>query len=211
MFQIAAPAIRASNIYKFKGAYMQRKTSIGRIWAGSTCKAVACALAFCFVLAGCTGGKSAPTSANFIQALNKHFLDHADCLLVDTRFPYETTDREKTKQMDSLVKALLLDKSEEKSIHASRYTTTTTGTRFAPRFCYGHREITSIDSFTPLAVANGFKETTVIYHYSMKEVPVWAKTPEVQASFPGMALATSGQATDKAILAQTPVGWQVPD
>jgi hypothetical protein len=190
---------------------MQRKTSTGRFRTDGICKTATCAIVFCFAMAGCTGGKSAPTSANFIQALNKHFLDHADCLLVDTRFPYETTDREKTKQMDSLVKALLLDKSEEKSIHASRYTPTTIGARFAPRFCYGHRDITSIDSFTPLAVANGFNETTVTYHYSMKEVPVWAKTPEVQASFPIMALATSGQATDKAILAQTPVGWQVPD
>jgi hypothetical protein len=190
---------------------MQRKTFMGEIQTGSIFKATACALSFCFVMAGCTGGKSAPTSVNFIQALNKHFLDHADCLLVDTRFPYETTDREKTKQMDSLVKALLLDKSEEMSIHASRYTPTTTGARFAPRFCYGHRDITSIESFTPLAVANGFNETSVTYHYSMKEVPVWAKTAEVQAAFPAMALATSGQATDKATLAQTPVGWQVPD
>jgi hypothetical protein len=174
-------------------------------------RAVVVSLMFGFAAVGCTGGKSAPTSANFIQALNKHFLERADCLFTDTRFPYETTDHDKTKQMDTLVKVLLLDKSEEMSIHASRYTTTATGARFAPRFCYGHREITSIDSSTPPAIANGFNETTVTYHYSMKEVPVWARTPEVQAAFPDMAIAISGQATGKAILAQTPVGWQVPD
>jgi hypothetical protein len=163
------------------------------------------------LVAGCNSGKSAPTPANFTQAINSHFLDHTDCLFSDTRFPFETTDRGKTKQMDSLVKALLLDKSEEMSIHASRYTVTTAGARFAPRFCYGHRQVTSIDSFTPLAVNDGFKETTVTYSYTMKEIPVWALSPEVQAAFPDMAHATSSQSTAKATLAQTPVGWQIPD
>jgi hypothetical protein len=168
-------------------------------------------LALSFAPIGCSSTKSRATPENFTAGLNKHFLDHADCLLDNTRFPFETTERDKTKQMDSLVKALLLDKSEEMSIHASRYTVTTTGVRYAPRFCYGHREVTSIDSFTPPATANGFNETTVTYHYVMKEVPVWAKTPEVQAAFPKMAEATGGEATDKAVLAQTPVGWQMPD
>jgi len=190
---------------------MQDRTSAGRFQANSAFKAAIICLTVVLGTAGCTGGKAAPTTANFTEALNKYFLDHTDCLLTDVRFPFETSDREKTKQMDSLIKAHLLEKSEEMSIHASRYTVTTSGTRFAPRFCYGHREITSIDSFTPPAVANGFNETTVTYHYAMKEIPVWAKTPEVQAAFPDMALATSGQASGKATLAQTPAGWQVPE
>src|SRR5580698_6666519 len=90
-------------------------------------------LVFVALASGCNSGKSAPTPANFTQAINNHFLDHLDCLFSDTRFPFETTDPAKTKQMDSLVKALLLDKSEEMSIHASRYTVTTAGARFAPR------------------------------------------------------------------------------
>src|ERR1700733_14300163 len=147
---------------------------------------------------GCNSGKSAPTPANFTQAINTHFLDHTDCLFSDTRFPFETTDRDKTRQMDSLVKALLLEKSEEMSIHASRYTVTKAGQRFAPRFCYGHRQVTSIDNFTPLAVNDGFKETTVTYSYTMKEIPVWALSPDVQAAFPDMARATSSQSTAKA-------------
>lgn len=168
-------------------------------------------LSFLFVLSGCASSKSRPTAANFTAGLNKHFLEHSDCLLDNIRFPFEASERDKTKQMDSLVKAQLLEKTVEMSIHVSRYTVTSTGARYAPRFCYGHREVTSIDSFTPPAAANGFTETTVVYHYVMNDVPVWAKTPEVQAAFPDMAKATSGQATGKAILAQTPVGWQVPD
>jgi hypothetical protein len=160
---------------------------------------------------GCKNPKTATTSENFISTIDGHFIDHSDCLLVDTRFPYETSDPAKTKQMDSLVTALLLTKSEEKSIHASRYTPTTAGARYAPRFCYGHRRVTTIDGFTPPAVANGFNETQVTYHYSMQEVPVWAKTPEVLAAFPDAAKAINGQATATITLAQSPVGWQVPN
>jgi hypothetical protein len=168
-------------------------------------------LTFLFATSGCNSSQSSATAANFTAGLNKHFLEHSDCLLDDTRFPFETSDREKTKQMDSLAKALLLEKSEEMSIHVSRYTVTAAGERYAPRFCFGHREVTSIDSFTPPVATNGFKETTVVYHYAMKEVPVWAKTPEIEAAFPDMTEAISGHATGKATLAQTPVGWQVPD
>ena len=163
------------------------------------------------LVSGCNSGKSAPTPANFTQAINSHFLDHTDCLFSDTRFPFETSDPVKTKQMDSLVKALLLERFVEASIHVSRYTVTPAGARFAPHFCYGHRDVTSIDSFTPIVVTDGFKETTVTYSYTMKEIPVWALGHDIQAAFPEMARATSSQVTAKATLAQTPVGWQIPD
>jgi len=161
---------------------------------------------------GCNDtGKASPTPANFTLGINNHFLDHPACLLTDTRFPFETSDPAITKQMDTLVKNLLLEKSVETSIHVSRYTVTPAGTRYAPRFCYGHREVTGINSFTPVAVNNGFKETTVTYTYTMKEVPVWAESHDIQAAFPAMAHATTSQATDTIVLAQSPVGWQVPD
>ena len=60
--------------------------------------------------AGCST-KSKATDQNFLQGLNKHFLEHAECLLVDVRFPFETSNPQQTKQMDSLVKALLLDEA----------------------------------------------------------------------------------------------------
>ncbi len=163
-----------------------------------------------FSAAGCHS-KSAPTSENSIQGLNKHFVDHPDCLLSNIRFPYETSDKKETAQMDSLVKSQLLDKTVEMAIHVSRYTVAAAGTRYAPRFCYGHRVVNTIDRFTPPALADGFNETQVTYHYTMQEVPVWAKSPEVLTAFPAMAQITSGEATGVATLAQTPVGWQVPD
>lgn len=165
---------------------------------------------FLFTTAGCHS-KSAPTSQNFIQGLNKHFLDHPDCLFSNIRFPYSTSDRKETAQMDALVKSQLLEKTVEMSIHISRYSVSKTGTRYAPRFCYGHRVADMIDHFTPPALANGFNETQVTYRYSMQEVPVWARSPDVLKAFPAMAQVIGGEATGVATLAQTPVGWQVPE
>ncbi len=170
------------------------------------------ALLLVLVLTACNNtGKAAPTYDNFTSGLNKYFLDHSDCLLPNARFPLETGDKDQIKQMDSLVKATLLDKAMDPGVHTARYTPSPAGARYAPHFCYGHREVVSIDSSSPLQVANGFKTTVVTYHYKMEDVPVWAQTHDVQTAFPAMALATSGQATAKATLAQSPVGWQVPD
>jgi hypothetical protein len=162
-------------------------------------------------LAACDS-KSSATPANFIVGLNAHFADHPDCLLPDPpAFPFETTDPAKTKQMDALADAQLLSVEVERDLHASRYTTTEAGARVAPRFCYGHRVVSTIDSFTPPATANGFPETQVAYHYTMENIPVWAKSEAMRAAFPALAFDTSGTPSDKATLAGTMAGWQVPD
>ena len=161
--------------------------------------------------AGCNS-KTAATPENFIAGLNAHFLDHPECLFADSpRFPYETTDPIKTKQMNSLVKDRLLTVDEELDLHASRYTPTPAGDRVAPRFCYGHRLVSGIDSFTPPIQANGFPETQVVYRYTMEEVPVWAKSANILAAFPEAAQTLSGTVEGKATLAVTMAGWQVPD
>jgi hypothetical protein len=161
---------------------------------------------------GCQSSKTKATPENFIQALNSHFQTHSECLFPEPpRFPLGTSDKTQTRQFDSLVKAQLLTVAQEPAIHVSRYTVTTVGTRYAPRFCYGHRTVTAIDSFTPPAQANGFPETRVTYRYTLQDVPIWAKTPEVQAAFPAMAKATTQESTAQATLAGTLAGWQVPD
>ena len=167
------------------------------------------------LVTGCQS-KTKPTPANFIQALNTNFLTHTECLFSSDppRFPLEisdTSDRAKAKQFDALAAAQLLTVSKELSIQVARYTPTPAGTAYAPRFCYGHRNVTAIDSFTPPAQANGFPETQVTYRYTLEDVPVWAKTPQIQAAFPEMARAINGESTGHAILAGTLAGWQVPD
>jgi hypothetical protein len=156
--------------------------------------------------------KSAPTPENFITGLNAHFMDHPDCLLNPApHFPYETSDKAETARLNALVADKLLDVSVEPAIHVSRYTVTDAGARYAPRFCYGHRVVTAIDHFSPPAPANGFTETTVTYRYTMTEVPVWAKSAKTQEAFPVLSKALNGESTGTATLAETPVGWQVPD
>ena len=171
-------------------------------------------LATAFLLlpfAGCDS-KSKATPENFTAGLNAHFADHPDCLFGNPpHFPYETSDPAMTKQLNALVDEQLLTVGQERDLHVSRYTTTDAGARVAPRFCYGHRVVASIDSFTPPAPANGFPETQVAYHYTMQDVPVWAKSDGMRLAFPTLALNTSGTASDKATLAGTMAGWQVPD
>lgn len=163
------------------------------------------------VLCGCKSRSSA-TPANFIAGLNRYYADHPECLFtVPLRFPHETSDPAETKRLNALADMQLLDVHQAASIHVSRYTPTTAGSRYAPRFCYGHRVVNAIDHFTPPAPANGFPETQVTYQYRLENVPVWAKSQEVQAVFPAVAKALSGESTGTATLAGTMAGWQVPD
>ncbi len=167
------------------------------------------------LLSGCNS-KIKPTPVNYTATLNAYFVEHPDCLLGGgTRFPYEAGEKDpqgpSQKQMDALAAARLVDAKREPAIHISRYTLTPEGTRLAPRFCFGHRVVTSIDNSTTPAPANGFTETEVSYHYKIDDVPVWAKSDEIRAAFPKFAEETSGQATAKTTLALTGVGWSVPD
>ncbi len=163
------------------------------------------------VVAGCDS-KTAATPKNYTAALNAWLVGRPDCLLPDSpRFPFETSDPLKTRQMDSLITAQLLTKQTEPAIHVSRYTPTVTGARVAPRFCYGHREVTSIVDAPSPATANGFPETKVTYRYKLMDVPVWAKSAGVMAAFPKMADEVDNGGTATTTLAKTMAGWSVPD
>lgn len=164
---------------------------------------------------GCSS-KTEPTPQNFMAGLNAYYANHNDCLFSSTlRFPYEVspgpTSKQDKQRMDALMSAGLVKHSEEKSIHVDVYSLTPAGERAGGRFCYGHREITSIDSFTPPTKAtNGMLESQVTYHYKMMDVPVWARTDEMLKAFPEMAKALSGEETGQTKMANAGVGWQVP-
>jgi len=156
--------------------------------------------------------KAKPTAENFTQTINAYYTERPECLLHNIRFPYATADPAVTKQLNTLVKSQLLESSYENAVKTTRYTVATAGTRYAPRFCYGHHTVRSIDSITPPAKgASGFPETKISYHYTIEDVPVWAKTPDVEAAYPKMATAVSGGGAAEITLAQTLAGWQVPE
>jgi hypothetical protein len=168
------------------------------------------------IFAGGCRSNVKPTSENFIKGLNAYYSTHQECLFPNAlRFPYEvspgTEAKERTVQMEALEDAGLVKRKEDKSIKVSVYSLTPIGERVGGRMCFGHREVTSIDSFTPPAKGDsGFLETQVTYRYKMAEVPVWAKTDKMQHAFPKMAKALSGEATDTTKLANAGAGWQVP-
>jgi DNA-binding PadR family transcriptional regulator len=168
------------------------------------------------LLAACNTATK-PTDKNFIKALNTYFADHNECLYRQgIRFPYELTASDTSatpnvRQLDALVKAGLLTREQEKELKVKRYALTPTGEKATTRFCYGHRDVTTVDSFASAGVVDGRSAEQVTYHYKMMDVPVWASAPEVEKAFPAMAEALSGQAQDKTTLELTMAGWQVPD
>lgn len=171
-----------------------------------------CASALLF--GGCSNANK-PTAENFTKTINAWFQDRPDCLFPGgRRFPYEVAPgkgaKEAKEQMDSLMTAGLLKRLEDRDLHVDSYTLTPAGNRAAPAFCYGHREVTAIDGFTPPAPRNGFNETDVSYHYQMLNVPVWAKTDEVIKAFPQLAKDLGDSPSDKITLATVGAGWQVP-
>jgi hypothetical protein len=162
-------------------------------------------------VAGCKSATD-PTPENYLKTVNAYLPDHADCLLDSTTsFPYSTSDAAKTKQLDTLVKSQVLAVGRDLSIHVSRYTLTPTGTAAGAHLCYGFRVATDIVSNTTPALANGFTETQVTYKYKLHDMPMWAKSAEVQAAFPTLAHEASGEATDTITLALDRIGWSVPN
>ena len=167
------------------------------------------------LLVGCSSANK-PTDKNFIKALNAYYEDHYDCLFPQgKRFPFEVASGSKAnqdqKQMDALTDAGLLTRENDPAIRVQRYSLNIVGKRYAPRFCYGHRELTGIVNFTPPGPRNGFTETTVTYRYTMRDVPEWAKSAPLKAAFPDLAKSLGPSPSGQATLATAGAGWQVPE
>jgi hypothetical protein len=168
-----------------------------------------------FLFAGGCSSANQPTDTNFLAAINAYYQERSDCLFPQgRRFPYEVAPgpgaKESKAQMDSMTDAGMFKRLEDRDLHVDSYSLTPIGERYAPRFCYGHREATSLVSHTPPGPRNGFTETDVTYRYNMADVPVWAKTDSIEAVFPQMHKELSGSATDTITLANAGAGWQVP-
>jgi hypothetical protein len=164
---------------------------------------------------GCSSANQ-PTDANFTTALNSYYENHNDCLFPHGHaFPYEvapgSTAKQDENQLDALTDAGLMIRLKDLQMHVSRYTLNAAGNRYGPRFCYGHREVTGIAGFTPPGPRDGFTETTVTYHYTMHDVPVWARSQAVQAAFPDLAQSLGAAPTAQMTLASAGAGWHVPE
>ena len=105
----------------------------------------------------------------------------------------------------------MLERTQEKGIQVKRYSLAPYATNHLdPRFCYGHRVITSIDSFTPPSGPHGQQTSQVSYHYKVVDLAGWTKSKPMLAAFPALEGPT-GEPRDTTTLLLTVNGWRVPE
>lgn len=75
-------------------------------------------------------------------------------------------------------------------------------------FCFGHLEVSSIDSYNPSDNPNA-TQYSVTYHYGASNLPDWASSAEMKTAFPKIASDTSATQTGTATLTKSSNGWQV--
>ena len=130
------------------------------------------------------------------SAINDYYKAHPACIWQDTKkFPVQaaTSDDAKTEGYDALTDAGLLTRTTgEKKVFIiaskqvnnydlspqgrSAWTPDTSQPGYG-NFCYGHRAVDSIDSFTTGVNGSGLKTAEVNYHYSFADVPGLGKIP----------------------------------
>lgn len=162
----------------------------------------------------------------FKSAINDYYRGKPACLWSSSmKFPAQadTSNDEQTKSFDALTDAGMLTRtSAEKkrfligSKQVNDYDISDKGrsvwTADASQpgygnFCFGQREVTSIDGFTP--PDTNAAQYAVNYHYGVTGVPDWANSAEMKTAFPSLAAETSAQQTATATLVKSDKGWQV--
>ena len=180
------------------------------------------ALAF---TAGCR--KNAVDQNAFKSAINTYFTPYKECVWsAPVKFPAQadTSSDDQTRGFDALTDAGLLTRTtaeKKRFLIGSKQVTnydlsdkgrsTWTADQTQPgygNFCFGHREVTAIDDFTPADTAEA-KQYTVNYHYQVANLPAWASSLEMKNAFPRVAADTGGQQTGTATLVKTDKGWLV--
>jgi hypothetical protein len=176
--------------------------------------------------AGCN--KQDNSKANYQTAINDYYKAHPACIWQDTKkMPVQaaTADDAKTQGYDALTDAGLLTRTTaEKKVFIvaskqvnnydlsdqgrSAWTPDTTQPGYG-NFCYGHRSVDSIDSFTTGVNASGLKTAQVNYQYSFADAPQWAKNQEVQTAFSSVGAALAHSQQGQANLVMNGSNWQV--
>lgn len=178
------------------------------------------------IAAGCRKSNFVDKMA-FKSAINNYYSTRQDCVWSSpVKFPAQadTSNYEQTKGYDALTDAgFLVRQSAEKkrfligSKQVNNYDlsdkgrSSWTAEQTQPgygNFCFGHREVTTIDGFSPADVSDA-SQYSVSYHYDVTGVPNWASTVEMKTAFPKVAIDTSGQQAAVATLVKSDSGWQV--
>ena len=163
----------------------------------------------------------------FKTALNDYYSSRHTCVWeTPMKFPAQadTSNDEQTKGFDALTDAGLLTRAaaEKKrfligSKQVTNYDLSDKGRGvWTPdqtqpgygNFCFGRREVTSIDNYTPSDNADA-SQYSVTFHHAVTGLPDWANSTEMKTAFPKLAADTSGQAVATATLVKSDNGWQV--
>ncbi len=168
------------------------------------------------ILAGC-GDQRVANKRSLEHALNRDYSVNADCLFSKALpFPFEVSVKDKLlaqtrSRLDALVEAGLLTREESirKNEVVNRYSITASGAQVEGhgRFCYGRRQVTSVEKFTPPVDYQGMPLTKVEYHFVLKDSAGWAKQEEVRNAFPDVAKSLQQSPVDEATLVLTNNGW----
>jgi hypothetical protein len=179
---------------------------------------------FALLTAGCNNGVN--TDSAYKAAINDHFKAFPACIWHEPKkFPVQaaTSDDAKTEGYDALTQEGLLTRTtaEKKILIISKQVnnydlsdqgrSTWTPDTSQPgygNFCYGNREVTSIDNSTPGTNGAGAKTVAVAYRYKIANVPAWANSPEVRTAYPNLASALASNASDTATLVNTGDRWE---
>ena len=166
--------------------------------------------------AGCTD-RTSVSKENFAEVITKDYASNGDCLFSRAlHFPYNVGAEDKLltdtrSQLNAMADEGLLTRT---STHEGKETllhfALTDAGRKVPgdgRFCYGKREVTSVDTFSAPSEFRGVQMTHVGYHYTIKDSATWAKAPEVKTAFPSVARSMSEQPVDEATLVLEKEGW----
>lgn len=180
---------------------------------------------FTLMVAGCN--KADNSDLNYKAAINDHFKAFPACIWSQPKkFPVQaaTSDDAKTEGYDALTQEGLLTRTTaEKKVliiaskQVNNYDLSDKGrTSWTPdssqpgygNFCYGTREVTSIDNSTLGTNGSGAKTVTVAYHYKIANVASWASSQEMKTAYPSIDTALSSNPSDTATLVMTGDHWE---
>ncbi len=177
-------------------------------------------LALMTLAIGCISKKAA-TADNFKNVIDTYYSTHPECLWSTTvKFPTraDTSDTGKTTGFDALTDQGLLVRQQDSrkvfifgSKQVNDYDLSDKG-RAAwtvdpqqpgfGNFCYGHRNVTTVDDFI-----NNAGTAAVNYHYRLGAVAPWADNTEMKTAFPTVQASLASPLSDKAILTLTDDSW----
>jgi hypothetical protein len=188
---------------------------------------IALALVLTGLIACATSCKKEVDRGQFKSAINKSFAGRHECVWPEPiKLPAQVdpSKDEKVREYDALTDAgLLIRESAEKtrflvgSKQVNKYDLSDKGhPAWTPdpdrpgygNFCFGHFNVTAIESATPNDPSNP-TQYTVNYRYEVEGIPDWARTPESMRTFRKIAADTSIQSATATLVKGTDGGWAV--